>query len=405
MTVDEMKAALQTELQAFKSSLGQYAEKADLDKKFEELKGQLAEAGMKKEIGDLQAAIEKQGLEINRLNENKGGEQSLRDILVGELKKAIEAGEQKRAHKFEIKTNVLRTSVTNHTLAQRLTDIGQLAYGSTGLDQLFRQANVGGNSNGVIRYVDQSSVTRNAAPKAEGTAAPESAIAWQEYTLAIQKILDSIPVSFESLNDVDFIEGEIRRLLDVNMMIKLNQQYWAGTGTAPEIKGIYTYASAFDADAYAAGSGIKVAGASLYDLLAILRVQITNGKQSKYAPNLCILNPADVLKMKLAKDEMGQYVLPPFTTQAGMVVDGMTVYENSAVTANTMLLGDSRFATSYNLGGIELEMGYGDGQFITDLYTLKARKRCALLVRNADVDAFLKVTDITAAITAVTPAP
>lgn len=403
--IEEMKAALQTELAEFKKNLSAYAEKSDIDKRFAELSEKMNDAGMKKEIEDLTKAVEKQAELIEKLNAPKNESKTFAELVAEACKMARELGESKRSHTFEIKTNVLRTSVTNSTQAMRLPDVGQLAYGSTGLETIFRQGTVSPNSNGVIRYIDQSSVTRNADNKAEAAAFPESAITWQEYTLPLQKIVDSIPVSYEALQDVNWIESELRRLLEVNLAIKSNQQFWTGSGVAPQIKGIYTYATAFDAAAYAAGSGIKVAGATLYDLLAILKTTISNGKQSKYSADIVILNPADVLKMKLAKDEFGQYIIPPFTANNGMQVDGMRVIENSVVTANTMLLGDSRYATAYSLGGVEIEMGYGDGQFISDMYMIKARKRAALLVRNADLDAWLKVTDIDAAVTAVTPAP
>jgi len=43
-------------------------------------------------------------------------------------------------------------------------------------------------------------------------------------------------------------------------------------------------------------------------------------------------------------------------------------------------------------------MGFIANQFINDMMTIKARKRTALLVRNVDLNAFAKVTDIPAAI-------
>lgn len=371
----------------------------------DELNKSIEGLATKEVIDKLSEAVEKQGLEINKFFEGKKEDKTLNQILYENKDKYIEAAKSKRSHEIIIdKTTVQRSAISGDTQAMRLPGVGQLAYGSVGFDQLFRPSNVAPNSHGVVRYVDQSSVTRNAAATAEAAAYPESAIAWIERTLNLEKITDSIPISMESLEDIDFVEGEVRRLLDINLMIEMNQQFWSGTGSTPQIQGLYSNSNitTFDSAAYAASTKPKADNAGLYDLLAILRVELMNNKQSKYAPNIAVMNPSDILRMKLQKDEFGQYVIPPFAANDGAIVDGMVVYENSVVTQNTMLIGDFRYGTKFVMGGVKVEIGWVNDQFTKDLMTIKAHERTALLVRNVDADAFTKVTNIDTAISNIT---
>ena len=104
-------------------------------------------------------------------------------------------------------------------------------------------------------------------------------------------------------------------------------------------------------------------------------------------------------KMKLKKDVNNNYIIAPFASANGQMVSGITVIESNVVTANTFVLGDSRFGKIYELStGYEVEIGYVNDQFTKDLMTMKASKREGLLIRTADEGGFLKCTDINAAL-------
>lgn len=391
----EVKAAVKTEVEA---SIKGMVNADELGEKFKAM-------GLEeKTINGIQDSLETQGEEMRKFFEDQNPQngktfEQMIEEKAADIKK-IASGEVKSTTLIlNQKTQVTRASVSNTTMAMRLPGVGQLPYLGTVMSGLFRHAQVSPSSNGVIRYYDQASVTRNAATVAEGNTKPESAITWEERSLDLKKIADSIPVTKEAFADVEFIKSEIDRLLNVNLALTEDQQLWDGNGVGSSLTGVYTTAPAFNAGGYA---GITVLDATIYDLLAILRVEISNSKQSKYAPNMVIMNPADILRYKLAKGTDGHYVLPPFIAADGTVIDGMRVVESSQVDANTMLLGDSRYGTIYDLEGVNIEMGFINDQFVKNAFTILAEKREGLLIRNVDADAFLKVTDIDAAITAIT---
>jgi len=343
-------------------------------------------------IKKLTDAVEKQGLEMRQLFQGPKSEKSMEEIVkekAEEIAKLASGGQNVKIHVN--KTEVTRAAVQSSTMAQRLAEIGQLPYLGTVMSGLFTHAQVSPSSNGVIRYYDQNSITRNAAGTAESAVKPESAISWVERTCLIEKIADSIPVTKEAWKDVYFIQSEINRLLNVNLALKVDADLWDGNGNTPNIKGVYTSAYAFDYVGDAVGST-----ANLYDLAAAVKVDISDNRQSKYMPNVVLINPRDAYKLKTTKATDGVYVNPNWGTPAS--IDGMRVVETSQVTENTMLVGDFRFGTIYDLEGVTIEMGWINDQFVQNAMTILAEQRLALLIRNVDQYAFCKVTDIDAAI-------
>lgn len=357
-----------------------------------------------KVIEKLQEAIEKQGLELTTFLEGKkNDEQTLGSILVANKEKLQAIAKNGREAAFKIilpasvarKTLVERSAVSSSTQAMRLPEIGQLDYVNAVIKSLFRTVQISPDSNGVIRYVDESTATRNADVKAEAAEAPESVQAWTERTLNLYKIMDSIPVTMEAFRDVNFIEGEINRLLNINMTLKEDDQLYDGSGVAPNLKGLYTSATAM---AFGSGSFYQsVDNANVYDLIAAVRAAIMNGNK-KYSPNVVLMNPVDIFKYKVLKGSDGHYLLPPFVGPNGETIMSMRVVESAQVTANTLAVADTKYGVIYEDGGIELEMGYVDDQFTKDTMTIKARKRTALLIRTVDEGGFAKVTDIATAI-------
>lgn len=365
------------------------------------LVAKLEEAGLKKDtIEKIEQALEKQGEEMrkNFAEGKKNGKdwEQIVDEHADAIKGLAKSG-QRSTVKLELpsvrKTAVARSSVTSSYQAMRLPDVAQAPYLGTTLAGLFRHVNVGPDSNGVIRYIDQATVTRNAAMTAEAGTKPESAITWQEYALTLEKVADSIPVSKEAYADVNFIKGELQRLLEVNLALALDDELYDGSGSTPHLKGVYTSATSWTYSSY---TGYTAYQANIFDLIMVMASQLSSGKQSKYSANTVLISPTDALRMDLVKDANG-VPLSALYRQA-MSAMGINIVVSNQVTANTMLVGDFRYGTIYDLEGVTIEMGWIDQQFVKNQFTILAEQRLALLIRTIDADAFLKVTNITAAL-------
>jgi hypothetical protein len=366
----------------------------------EKLNETLEKNGIKADtIETLMKAVEKQGIELNKYISGKGGSEnkSLAEMLAEKKEglKALASGDKNTTVKMVVKAPVLRSSVASSTQAMRLDDIGQLAYRGITLSSLFRQRPVAPNSNGVIRYTDQLAPTRAANAVAENSAFPESTFPWQEFTLNLQKIGDQVPVSVEAFNDVDYIAGEINSLLEINLRLKEDQDLWNANGVAPNIRGIFDYAPTY------AAPDLNLDDPNLYDLIVKVQEDINSGRESKFRVNTAIVSYADFNALLIKKAVDGHYVRPEWAQllpDGTANVNGIKVIPHALPTANTMLVGDFNWAEQFNMGDIEIEMGFIANQFINDMMTIKARKRTALLVRNVNLNSFRKVTDINAAI-------
>jgi len=375
-------------------------EKAEIDTKINALKAQFSENQAATAV--LEDILVKHGNTLKGMKLNASQQavyhsfnDSIKAVLdekANELK-SIRKGQE--SNDMVIKTNYTRASVTSSTQAQRLDGYGLIGYKKAVMYDVFPKVQVSPESNGTIRYIDQSTATRNAAATAEGGAYGESAVVWTEYTLTLEKIGDSIPITEEAVQDTARLAGEVERFLALNIDLKVNTDLTIGSGTTPSIKGVYTYAPSYTA----AAAGITSAG--IYDLLVKMRESIVSSYGGKYAPNFAMMCTADINRMKLKKDTTGQYVIAPFANGYAEV-DGMMIIENNDMASNTVVIGDSRFGTIYELEGYTIGVGYTGTQYTSDLMTLKARKRLALLIRTADQTGFLKCSDIDAALSTLT---
>jgi len=301
---------------------------------------------------------------------------------------------------FVVKADTLRANVVGNPNALDLGMNSLLATRKLTVYDLFPKVPVGKNRNGVIRYVDWDAATiaRAAAAIAEGGTFPEDTVKWATYTLGLQKVGTSVPVSEEFTYDDEMFVAEVEAFLRNDVEIKIDTDLINANGTAPNIKGLVAQCTAYTA----AASGIV--DPSIYDLIVDVKRSITVGGGSKFNPDFALMNITDINKMLLKKDVNHQYVAPPFskngdTGVAEFVVAGVRVIECNAVTANTMVVGCSGYGKIYEEPGFYVATGYDGSDWSSDMMTMKARKRLNLLVRTQDQVGFAKVASISAALT------
>ncbi len=372
------------------------ATKEDLNSLEKEIQG-LAEKGTtKEEITALSTKLDEVATKITEMEQN--GVENKTKTLSKELKdnkdklKSIAGGVK---GSVVVKAITDRGSIANNEQAYELTDIGQLATRRLTMYDLFPKIPISeSNNNGVIRYYDwdEDTINRAAAAVAEGAQFPESTATFKRGTVTIEKIGDTLPVTEEFFEDEAMFAAELSMFLDTNVQLEMDRQLCLGDGTGNQITGLFPSINAYSP----APAGIS--DPSIYDLIVKLKEAITTNGGSKYSPDFVVMNIADINKMKLKKDANENYIIPPFVSREGNVVDGILVIESNIVTANTMAIGERRFGRIYNKTGIEISEGMVGNQFIEDSMTLKARKRLAFLIREADKGGFLKVNDIAAAL-------
>lgn len=393
--MEELIKQLEVKIDAFKENQASKEDLATLKADLASLK----ENGVSKEtIDELKSNIEELSLKIQEEKESN----TKKDSLVAEIKankdqiKAIANGDKNI--EIEIKALSNRASIANNTEAIRLTGIGQLGVKRRALYDFFPKVQVGnGNHNGTIAYIDwdEDTTVRATAIVAEGGTFPESTAKFAEYTKKLQKIGDTLPVTEEFMEDEVLASSELTKFVDINVNTVIDTKIAVGAGGANDIEGLYTASPAYTPVA----SGIT--DANIKDLVRKMRTAIVKTRGSKYAPDFVAANSDTIDKYFLKKDANNNYM---FDSETGTIA-GLAIVEDNNLADNTLVVGDGRFGTIYEKGGVVLSEGYSGTQFVQDIKTIKARVRLLFLIRNVDKTGFLKCTNITTALATLATAP
>ena len=256
----------------------------------------------------------------------------------------------------------------------------------------------------------EGSYTGAAAYVGEGTgnANSDSATASAQF-MTYAKVQAVLSVNTEVYEDIpDFAQGLVNQM-QIAAMKFIDDEAYTGDGLAPadiqHIKGLLTYATAanFGAGGNMLPYAASVKAANVKDLADAIKSYIDN-LNGNYVADLCYMNPVDYYKMSKLKDTSNQ---PLFTYNAmgAPMLGGLEVVTTAKVTANTMLIMDSQVAEWRTKRAMNLKLGQIlANDVINDKQSAVLSARYQLLVRNLDQKAIMKVTDVAAAITALTAA-
>ena len=113
-----------------------------------------------------------------------------------------------------------------------------------------------------------------------------------------------------------------------------------------------------------------------FDVLVSALEQV---KEHNYSPNFILMHPADVMNMKLEKDDNGQY-LYPWTFQAGLPsIDGVSIYESTCMSSGTFLVGDGSQAMVWDRRQLAIEFSNtNEDNFIKGMVTVRGSERIAV---------------------------
>jgi HK97 family phage major capsid protein len=94
-----------------------------------------------------------------------------------------------------------------------------------------------------------------------------------------------------------------------------------------------------------------------------------------------LLNPTDFAAMLTAKGSNGQYVSPLIFDNGQPFVYGLPVFVNSAIAADTILVGNSLMAQPTFREGLNISLSYEDGtNFRDNMVTIRAEERLANVI-------------------------
>lgn len=369
--IKEATKPLDEKLKASEATVKQLSEKAEkFEKDAKQLSGKLADLETKSISQDPKAVF---------IEEVKKAAPKIKEVVKGGSREEV-----------VIKADTLTTSISGNTNAFLDTRIARIGNPIRSLYDAVSKLTLPLGSGGSYKYVDwdEATTVKAANMVAEGAAFPDSTATFIERIISLKKVGDSLVVSEEFGEDEPLAAAELELFLQTNVDAKVDNQLIVGDGTGDNLKGLIASVPAFTP----VQSGIV--SANLRDLAWKVRTSITQPEGSIFVPSHIVLNSSDFEKFVNEKDSQNRYLFD----ENSQTIAGLQILIDDNMPANQLVIGDMRFATIVELGGVVVSADY-DGLFRQDKKALKVRKRLLFLIRNRDSFGFRKVTDVADALT------
>ena len=370
----------------------------------EQLKAQIEEAtknsaskedieALTKKNADVIKEIERLGLELKKLNETpktaekgfKSVGEAIKHALDGvkdEIAKAV-AGKQDSAIKVAVTMQVDNTigagdtqvSITDNTNIISPIRKRELRY--------LANVSVGRTSGNRAMWIEELDEQGTPIMLGEGDTKTQLSVRYEEQTAVVKKIAVYGKVTTEMMADLPQLISYIQNNLMKRMDIVVENQLFNGDGLTDNLKGAFTLATAFAAGTLAN----TITSPNDYDVVQAVALQT---ELAFGVPNAIFVNPAIVARMKMTKDQDGQYVMPTFATANGLEVAGMRVIPTTAVTGENFIGGDLSVLQVLIREELGIQIGLNGNDFIENKKTMLIEKRLVQFASANDVACLVK---------------
>lgn len=393
---------------AFKELVDSNAETKESLVQIEEFKTQM-QIDRNEQFKALNETMKAQGIAIKKLSETEKKEGDKNPTLKEELTKNIEklkalktgSKSEAQASSFDITVKAVGTmtltgnvSGGNIPVEDRIEGVNMISSRPVRLLDVMSKRSTTSN---VVSWVQQANKEGDAGQTAEGASKNQIDFDLVVISESVKKTTAYIKVSTEMLDDVAYIESEIRNELMRELMKKVEGQAYNGDGTGNNHKGIVTSASSFSV----AGIPAAIDNANEVDVLAVAANQIKVAQEMGALPNYIFMHPTTVLNLKLVKlsSTDKRYVERLIDVAGTLRMDGIPIIETTLVTVGEYLIGDFVLSTLVQRQGVRFDLGLDGSDFTNNVRTILAEWRGLTIVKGNDASAFVKgvfATDIAA---------
>ena len=420
MTIEELKSSLDGIVTKVTNLEGAAVKAADI----EALKSQIAgiKTGLTADELKNDPTIKKLDDTINELNgkieamSKKGDapQMSLKDAIKEvlekeEVKSIFTSNKAAGMQTFELKAATSDVTGTiavtdmkkdiNFSRLRALSFLPTLPQGMVGTDK---------NRIGWIEGTYTSNVGYVGEATAQTTADAMTAV---EKTRAMAKASAKIKVTKEMTTDYSYIASKLQNKMLTKGLLFLDKEIWSGDGNdstaANHIYGLKGHATAFSATK--SGLALLVEKPTVVDVVEAARLQCAVIDAANltdaggYTPNVLFINPVTMSKIRLAKATDGNYLVNRLA-DGTLTLNGLTIIESNAVAVKELMVMDSSVAEVYFKQNPEIQIGQEATDLTQDQYTIVMFLRAQLVIEGPDKLGLVLVSDISAAITALTKA-
>lgn len=256
-----------------------------------------------------------------------------------------------------------------------------------------------------LHYWEQDVITRDAKfVVACATSEHLTKMTWAKRVVELAKVRDMVDVCIDMLEDYDFVESQLNQLVFESIQLKKESELLIGAAaTATDMQSIDSIASEFDPANVLAPFTACFKDANLEQLADSMSAQIqVFGQENMWMPNALVMNFVDFVKYRNLKDANGNKLIHTLSDTVATIA-GMEVITSPIVPQNTCYVMDSAKGKILQRKGYTFNISYENRENIEhELATMVAYERVQFYVKNIDQDAFMKCSDVAAAITAIT---
>jgi len=333
---------------------------------------------VKSEVSEMATKLNER-LDAIEVSNKKAFESKKRMTFKGALKEAFEGGAieslskgNSRSASFEIKADMtVGADFTGEVIpADRVPGYKFDPTRPTHIRQLLAQ---GSTQSDVVRFVKESGYSNGAAATAEGATLTQSDFDMTAADANVRKIGTYFRISEEMLADTPQLTSYLSARAPEKLLEVEDTQILSGNGTAPNLSGIIT-----DATAFAAGDlADSVDNANDFDVIVAALNQLA---AANYNADTILLNPSDFHKNLLLKDTQNNYLKDQVYNGLQPVFMGVKVVLNTAISAGDFLIGNFGVGTQlWVRDGINVEFFREDGTNVRDGFvTVRVSERVAL---------------------------
>jgi HK97 family phage major capsid protein len=221
-----------------------------------------------------------------------------------------------------------------------------------------------------VVYMEETTLTNNAAEVAEAGTYAESAFALTEQTNTVRKIGTFLPVTDEQLEDVPLVQGYLNNRLPFLVMQRLDSQILVGNGTAPNLRGILNV-SGIQTQA----KGADPVPDAIFKAMTLVRVT------GRATPGPVIFHPTNWQSVRLMRTADGIYIWGSPSDTGPDRIWGSQVVQSDAITLGTAVLGDWQLYSELAMRrGLDVQVSNSHSTyFVEGKQAIRADIRAALV--------------------------
>jgi HK97 family phage major capsid protein len=280
----------------------------------------------------------------------------------------------------------LVTLTTISPQAMRQPDVVEMALEQRTVSDFMLQGTV---SVGVVEYFEETTFTSTAAAVAEGAVKPEMTLGYTLRNDPIRKIAETIPATKESLDDVTFLESQLRGRLAYAIRREEERQLILGDGIAPNILGLQNRVGV---QTIAKGAAEPNSDA-IYRAMQRVRGETGLGFAE---PTAIVMHPTNYTNYQLLRTADGLYINGGPQTEGPERMWGLPIRQTTGQAVGTALVGAFRpYSEVLRREGLTITMSTEHGTYAVENKVLFiAETRLGLAVYRPS--AFCTVTALAA---------